>query len=111
MTRLDDAQDKRDIENITKQLLRDDLLSEEQYKKLLQLEEVDLPIIADIIKETKIGQELKFLPMKLNDLTKNLKTWLEELAETGSTTMKNKITGILLFRESSITDDEKVIVA
>ena len=57
---------------ILKQLAREELLSEEQYLKLAQIgiEELTSSRLADIIKETKIGQGRKFLPRKLNDLTK-----------------------------------------
>ena len=66
---------------------------------------MDLPLVADIIKDTKVGQGLKFLPTKLNDLSKKLPLLLTELAEVGSLTIKNKITGILeeLLRRGGIS--------
>ena len=43
LTRFYDAQDARDISNILEQLVREELLSHEQFQKLLELEELDLP--------------------------------------------------------------------
>ena len=58
---LDDAEDNE--QDILKRLTREELLSEEQYKKLSALEDLtDLEAVADIMKDTKVGQGLKFLP-------------------------------------------------
>ena len=66
---------KEEMAFILKQLAHEELLSEEQYLKLVQISIDDLTSsrLANIIKETKIEQGIKFLPRKLNDLTKNLK--------------------------------------
>ena len=60
LTLLNDAQDARDISNILEQLVREEMISHEKYQNLINLEELDLPSI--VIKETKIWQDLKFLP-------------------------------------------------
>ena len=52
LTRFDDVQDKEDMLFILKQLAVEELLSPEQ----LELEEMDLPTIAVVIKDTKVGQ-------------------------------------------------------
>ena len=49
----------------------------------------------DVIKDTKIGQGLKFLPQKLADLTKNLQIWLEEFVDTGKSDVRKKVAGLL----------------
>ena len=46
------------------------------------------------MKNTKVGQGLKFLPRKLNDLLKSLQVLLVELAETGKT-VRNKVSAVL----------------
>ena len=53
---------KEEMSFILKQLAREELLSEEQYLKLAQIsvDELTSSILADIIKETKIGQGIKF---------------------------------------------------
>ena len=63
-----------------KQFAHEKLLSEEQHLKLadaLQEEEFNSSRLVGVIKDTKIGQGLKFLPRKLADLTKYLQIWLE----------------------------------
>ena len=97
--RAGDAIGEKGISFVLKQLTREDLLSEEQYSNLVQLY-IDGGLtasrIAAIIKETKIGQGLIFLPRKLSDLTDNLNVWLEELPETaGASTIRNKIASVL----------------
>ena len=72
LTRLSNSQD--DIKTIAKVLAREELLSKEQFEKLTELEELDLPAVALIIKDTKIGRGIKFLPRKLSDLVKSLQT-------------------------------------
>ena len=55
---------KEEMAFILKQLAREELLSEEQYLKLAQrgIDELTSSRLADIIKETKIGQGIKFVP-------------------------------------------------
>ena len=88
-----------------KEFVKDDFLPAEQFEKLAEFKKIDFPIVAAVIKETKIGQGLPFLPRKVRDLTKNLHVWLEELAETGSSTVRNKISALLeeLLRQKGIS--------
>ena len=61
LTLLNYAQNARDISNNLEQPVREEMLSHEQYEKLVELEELDLPsVVAEIIKETKIGQGLNY---------------------------------------------------
>ena len=58
-----------------KTLPREELLSEEQHLKLadaLLIEEFNSSPLVDVIKDTKIGQGLKFVPRELADLMKHL---------------------------------------
>ena len=109
LTALNNAkEDKQDIKNALGRLAREELLSEEQFQKIGMLEKsFDLPAIALIIKDTKIGQGINFLPRKMNDLVKYLQLTLEELAETGKSALKNKISGVLdeLLRRKAISRD------
>ena len=89
---MDDAQGKDGALTILKQLVREEFLSEEKLEKLSRF---DFPEITIVIKETKIGQGLKFLPQTLTDLTNNLQTWLEELVETRKMEVRNKVAAVL----------------
>ena len=51
LTRLDEIQDKEDILLILKQLVAEELLSPEQFEQLSELGEMDLPTIAEVIKD------------------------------------------------------------
>ena len=64
--------EKENMTSLLKQLAREKLLSDEQYLKLAQIgiDELNSTRLADIIKETKVGQGMEFLPRKLSDLTK-----------------------------------------
>ena len=78
--------------------------------KALQNDDFDYSRVADVIKNTKTQtqrQGLKFLPRKLNDLVKSLLVWLEELAETGKTEVRNKVAAVLeeLLRRKGISHD------
>ena len=94
-TRLDDAQDNEDMLFILKQLTAEELLSPEQFEQLSELEQMDLPTIALVIKDTKVGQGLKFLPRKLTDLKQQLQIWLEDLFETGHSETRKQVAVVL----------------
>ena len=89
--------EKEGMALILKQLAREKLLSDEQYLKLAQMDidELNSSRIAEIIKKTKVGQGMQFLPRKLTDLTKQLQIWLEELAESGAFAVRNKVVAVL----------------
>ena len=106
LTRLNDADDDKDrIKDALQQLAREDLLSDEQFEQLMELEDLSLPAVADIIKETKVGQGLKFLPQTLSALTKKLLPLLEELVKTGHSRVRNEVSGVLeeLLRRGGIS--------
>ena len=94
-----------------KQLAREELLSEEQHLKLadaLLEEEFNYLRLVDVIKDTDIGQGLKFLPRKFADLTKNLQIWLEDVTETGRPDVRNKVDAVLeeLLRRNGISGEK-----
>ena len=61
----------------------------------MALKDITLPVVADIIKETKIGQGLTFLPRTNAGLLSKLDLLLEELEAIGDTRVRNEIAGIL----------------
>ena len=92
-----------------KQLAREELLSEEQHLELAEAQQNDnlYSSWVGVIKNTKVGQGLKFLPRKLNDLVKSLKVLVEELDETGQSEARNKVAAVLeeLLRRNGISLD------
>ena len=110
--RLADAEggEEQQLSFTLKQLALEGLLSEEQHLEVaeaLQNDDLDSSRVAEFIKNTKTGQGLKFLPRKLNDLVKSLQVWLEELAETGKTEVRNKVAAVLeeLLRRKGISHE------
>ena len=64
-----------------------------------------MPAVADIIKDTKTGQGLNFLPRTLTKLTKKLTLLLEELSKTGQSRVKKEVAGVLeeLLRQGGVS--------
>ena len=93
-------------ENTLKQLVREQLLSPEQYEKIK--ENADLTAIADIIKDTKVGRGLKFLPRTINDLKSKVQVLLNEVATKGIDAIKKELIAILdeLLHKNGITESE-----
>ena len=57
--------------------------------------ELDLNKLISVIKGTKIGRGLDFLPRKTNDLFNQLRVWLSEFAEEGTSVIRDKILAVL----------------
>ena len=97
-------------ENTLKQLVREQLLSPEQYEKAAAA--LDLTAIADIIKDTKVGRGLKFLPRTVDDLKKKLQVLLNEIATKGIDAIKKELIAILdeLLHKNGITKDEYISI-
>ena len=112
LTRLGNARDEGDVANIAKQLVQEELLSLEQYKRLVEEEDIELPTIVSIIKETKVGQGIKFLPRKMKDLKRKLELILAEVTSTGIDAMKKELVAILdeLLRQNGITPENHDII-
>ena len=64
-----------------------------------------MPAVVDIIKETKTGQGLKFLPRSIVGLSKKLPVLIEELVKTGLSRVKREVSGVIeeLLRQGGIT--------
>ena len=82
--RLMDAKDKDQMSTISQMLVREGRLSDEQFTQLGELEDPDLEKITEMIKDTKIGQGLNFLPRTISNLRHTLHSLLAELEENGS---------------------------
>ncbi len=104
LQRIKDADDADNILLALQQLAREELLSEEQYQKIAGLEEITLPIVADIIKESKVGQGLKCLPRTVVGLSAKIPLLVKELKETGHACVRNELAGVLeeLYRQEGI---------
>ena len=101
LSRLDKAEDEEEWRNISKQLAREELLSPEQFVKVVDVDK--LSDVADIIRDTKIGHGINFLPTKLS----GLKDKLEMLLEENISTVKRELTAVLeeLLRRKGISMD------
>ena len=81
---------------VIEQLAKEELVSEQQYFKLVEeIDEIDIKKLTNIIRETKIGQGMDFLPRKTDVLIDTLQQWLQELVENGGTALKNHISSLL----------------
>ena len=107
--RLMDAEDK-EMSTILQVLVREGLLSHEQFKQLGELEDPDLQKITEVITDTKIGQGLNFLPRTRSKLRHTLHSLLTELEENVSEFIKTKSASILeeLFNRNTIRRGEYV---
>ena len=106
--RLKNVQDERDIKNIVEQLAREELISTEQYQKLMEDGAAyTFSTIANIVKDTKIGQGLKFLPTSVGGLQKKLALLSAEF-DAGNTTTRNELVAVLdeLRRKNAITEED-----
>ena len=96
-------------------MTREGLLSHEQFEKLEELKEVDLPRVINIIKETKIGHGIKFLPSTLPDLKNRLHLLLtnnDESVDTEMSSIKREIHALLeeLLRRKAISTAQDTTV-
>ena len=94
--RLMDAEDKEEMLTVLSALVREGHLSDEQFERLAELEDPDLPTIKEVTTNTKVGGGLKFLPRTISNLRYTLQSLLTELKESGSATLKSKITASIM---------------
>ena len=93
--RLMEAENKDELSTILRMLVREELLSEEQFEQLVELEDPDLEKIKEVITDTKIGQGLNFIPRTISNLRHTLHSLLTELKENGTELIKSKVASIL----------------
>ena len=107
LTRLKDSQNCMATLN---QLFHEELLSQVQYDKIKGLgNNNNLQAIADIIKGTKYGQGLKFLPRERSELSKDFQRLIVKAASEGISKLeKNLMTAYLneLLKQNIITEHE-----
>ena len=105
-----DAADKEEMSTILQMLVREGLLSDEQFKQLGEFEDPHFEKITEVIMETKIVQGLNFLPLTIGKLRHTLHSLLTELEENGSEFIKSKVAFILeeLFNRNAIRRGEYV---
>ena len=90
------------------QLAKEELLSEQQYFKLAEMvDEIDIEQLIDVIKETKIGEGIDFLPRKTEHLIDTLREWMQEFTEKGGIALQNRISSVLneLLRRKTISEE------
>ena len=89
------------------QLVKKKFISDDQYFKLadILLDQLDLVKLTAVIKETTFRRGMNFLPRKTGDLINSLQEWLNELAETGTSVVRDKISSVLeeLLRRKEMT--------
>ena len=102
--RIDDAEDNED--DIWKILVREGLISDEQFEELGKLENTDIEKISNVLKGVKIGQGISFLPTTMAALPYAL----GQLWKAGDA--KNKILPVLkeLLRRGGMTDGQYSIL-
>ena len=101
--RIDDANDNE--EGVWKMLVREGLISGDQFEKLSALDGTDMEKIASVLKCAKIGQGVPFLPTSLSDLRNIFRKLWEKFEKHGSQMAKTKLLPILeeLLRRGGIT--------
>ena len=72
-----------------------------------------------VIKETKVGQGLRFLPRKLTDMKQQLQIWLKDLVEMGHSETRKQVAAALeellkrngtsLERYTNIREDNNIL--
>ena len=88
--------DKKTRVSVLASLAKEELISEQQYSKLIEeIDAVDIKKLTDVIRESKVGQGMDFLPRKTDALIDMLQQLSEELVEKGGDFLKNKISSLL----------------
>ena len=101
--RIDDAVDNE--EDIWKILVREGLISDEQFEELSKLENTEIKKISRLLKGTKSGQGISFLPTSMTALRYTL-------GQLWSAGIKNLILPVLkdLLRRGGMTDGQYSIL-
>ena len=100
-----DVQDKK---YALKRLVKYHLISWDQYRKMDTLDNWSLPVIADIISTTKIGQGFDLLPNVLSHLKSKMIHLLSELKQHGKEDVGKELRSIIdeLLRRGGIAIDK-----
>ena len=66
----------KEVSDTLERLLRDRLISHEQFTKLMDMiDELDMKKLIEIVVSEKVGRGIDFLPRKTKDLKKKLYDW------------------------------------
>ena len=85
----------KDVSDALKRLLKERLISQEQYDALSEDDNLNLDKVISVIKTTKIGRGINFLPRKTEDLQKKLCDWVISYTDKNQPGLKNKIIAVL----------------
>ena len=102
----------RDVSDALKNLVREELITDEQYDSLSKDDNLDMDKLITEIKRMKIGRGIDFLPRKTEDLLAKLKEWSMKFVENGTEALQGKILAVLdelLFRKVITKEKRKDI--
>ena len=97
------------ISESLRRMVRERLISEDQFESLNQ-EDLNLDKAVSVIKSTKIGRGVDFLPRETPDLVKTLKDLAFQFVADGTSTLRQKILSVLdelLFRKVITNKEHK----
>ena len=103
-----DAAVETDVLLMLKQLMSEGHLSLDQYFKIIEMKDLTMNKLIPVIKETKIGRGLDFMPRKTSELLNQLKLWVSEFAEKGTSILRAQILAALdeLLQRKAISKTE-----
>ena len=102
----------KDVSDTLKRLRKEKLISEEQYDVLSEDDNLNLDKVISVIKTTKIGRGINFLPRETPDLLTKLKEWVMDFAKNCTAALRQKILAVLdelLFRKVITKQEHKDI--
>ena len=86
----------KEVSDTLERLLRDKLISHEQFTKLRDMiDELDMKKLIEIVVSEKVGRGIDFLPRKTKDLKKKLYDWTISCSDGQQPDLKNKIIALL----------------
>ena len=90
-------EDPEDVSRVLKDLVRKELINEEQFKQLSdKIDTLDMDELISVIKSTKVGRGLLFLPRDVDGLKCKLQEWCNEYDEDATDSrLKRKIMSVL----------------
>ena len=110
----DDQVSTEEISRALKNLIQEELINEEQFKQLTEMKDtLNIDKVISVIKTTKIGRGVNFLPRETKDLQHKLQVWSNAYQEEATSDLKQKIVSVLdelLFRRVISKQDFKDII-
>ena len=85
----------KDVSDVLKSLLREGFISKEQYDVLSEDDNLNLDKVISVIKTTKIGRGINFLPRETSDLQKKLCDWATSYPDEQQPDLKGNIMAAL----------------